>query len=304
MLRLTHMLPKYPHFVPLELSHKKIVDKIGVNFEPYSDFDFISLFCWNTDGSTEISDLNGNIAIKLPDYVSGDPIFSLLGENKIDDSIEKLIALKSEIELVPEPVVMAIKDRSRFSVVEDIDQYDYVYALEDHAFLRGKKFKGKRKKMARFTRRFGSNASVHKINFQDSGDLKHLKEVFFEWATEKNKTQEETRQENIVLDRFVKYSEIFNLMGLYLTVQNKVVGFSIIEISHHNYAVYHFQKVLPSVNDADLYLTTQTSRQLLEMGCKYINWEQDLGIESLRQTKINHKPIKMLKKYKVQRTLL
>ena len=299
------MLPSYPQFASLDISHKNEIHKICSMFEPYSDFDFTSLFGWNTDGSSEVSNLGGNLVIKLPHYITSKTTYSLLGENRIDESLGELIRLAGKLELVPEPVIKAIKHKSAYEVTEEIDQFDYVYSVEDHAFLNGQKFKGKRKKIAKFMNRFESNVSIAEISFQNKTDAKDMKDVFLKWAEEKQKPVEEIRQESIVLDRFINHAESFNLVGLKLSINKKVVGFSIVEISRMDYALYHFHKILPSSGDgSDVYLTNQVSRLLFEKGCRFINWEQDLGIGGLRQNKMSYHPIKMLKKYKVQRTLL
>lgn len=299
------MLPSFPEFELLDLSHKELVRKMVVGFEPYSDFDFTSLFCWNTDNSAEISTINNNLVVRMPNYTTGHLLHTFIGKHKVDVSLNKLISKVGALELVPESVITEIVNRNLFTVIEDMDQHDYVYSLEDHAHLAGGKFKGKRKKMTKFINRFDSNISVSKINFAEHADCKEIKEVFVKWAKGKKKTLEDVQQESVVIDRFIKYSKNFNLLGLKLIANNKVVGFSIVEIVHGGYALYHFQKVLVSSGvGADIFLTSQTSKLLLDKGCKYINWEQDLGILGLRETKTNYKPLKMLKKYKVDKVLV
>lgn len=305
MLRLRYMIPSYPKFVPLNISHKNIVNDITASLDLYSDFDFTSLFCWSAGGTTEVSILNGNLVVRMPDYLSGEPIYTLNGDNEIDKSLNELLHMTKEIELVPEPVVKSIKNKGLFAIKEDINHFDYIYSLEDHANFKGKNFKSKRNKMSRFVTRHGSDITLNEINFEDPVDIREIKEVFLNWAAERAKRPQEIAQESDVIDKFIKYSENFHLCGLKLSIGGKAVGFSIVEMPRQNFAIYHFQKVLDSSGvGTDVYLTNQTSKLLLKMGCKYINWEQDLGITGLRLSKSNYQPIKFLKKFKVQGSLL
>lgn len=295
------MIPLFPQFTPLSLSHKNTVRDITSKFELYSDFDFTSMFCWSAGGTTEVSILNDNLVVRMPDYLSGERIYTLIGDNEIDKSLNELLQKTKVIELVPEPVIKSIQNKDSFIIKEDINHFDYIYSLEDHANFNGKNFKSKRNKMSRFINNHGSNIILNEIDFKDPEELKVVKEIFLNWAAERAKTPEEITQESDVIDKFIKYSENFNLYGLKFSVAGKAAGFSIVEMPRQNFAIYHFQKVLDSSGvGADVYLTNQTSKFLLKKGCKYINWEQDLGINGLRLSKTNYQPIKFLKKFRVE----
>lgn len=54
------MIPTFPEFKPIEITDKEEVENFTKNYPPYSDFNFISLFCWDVDGKRRLSWLNGN----------------------------------------------------------------------------------------------------------------------------------------------------------------------------------------------------------------------------------------------------
>ena len=108
------MISKFPSFSRLEIHHKNSVDEITSRYVPYSDFNFTSLFSWNTSGSTAISLLNGNLVIKMPDYSSAQIVYSLLGNKMIDESLVKLLALTPQLKLVPEDTIKSIRSPRSF----------------------------------------------------------------------------------------------------------------------------------------------------------------------------------------------
>lgn len=73
------MIPEFPQFKLIELSDKGSVEKVTQKYLPYSDFDFISMWCWNIKGKIKISKLNNNLVVRFTDYLSGNPFFSFLG---------------------------------------------------------------------------------------------------------------------------------------------------------------------------------------------------------------------------------
>jgi hypothetical protein len=294
------MLPEFPLFSKIDITHKTKLESMVSAYEPYSDFDFTSLFCWNTDGSTEIASLNENLVIKLPDYISGETTYSLLGKNRIDDSLVELLKEFSEISLVPEIVVKHIINQDLFEISEDRDQFDYIYSIFDHATFTGKKFKSKRNKMNRFLQANEENINLEFADFQNKEHHAVIKQIFDKWAHEGDKNSDDAAQESLAIDRLLEFGSEFNLLGQILTINGNPEGFSVVEILSDEYAIYHFQKSLSGNPGIDIYLTNCTSKILLDRGCKYINWEQDLGLEGLRNAKINYQPIKLLKKYTIK----
>jgi uncharacterized protein len=295
------MIAKFPSFSPLELNHKDEIQTLTSKFEPYSDFNFVSLFCWNTAGSTKISDLNGNLVINLPDYITGEPVYSLLGDSKIDSSLEDLLQVTPRLRMVPEVVIKNISDPHKFYLEEDWGHFDYIYSLQEHATMPGGKFKEKRKKANKFERAYAGRYRVDELALSNSAHKQMLRDVFRQWATVKNKPAEESRAEGLAIDRLWKNASSLDLIGLLVTVDGKASGFSITEIVHSQNAIYHFHKTLPIFENIDVFLTRETAARLCDKGATAINWEQDLGIAGLRASKQSYKPIRQLKKFTVRK---
>jgi hypothetical protein len=63
------MIPTFPVFKRLEITDKVDFKKIVLQFEPYSDHNFVSLWSFDTKEDCEISILNENLVIKMNDFL-------------------------------------------------------------------------------------------------------------------------------------------------------------------------------------------------------------------------------------------
>ncbi len=95
------MLPEFPNFKKLELTDKEDVEKITSKFPPYSDFNFISMWSWDTKGEMRISQLNNNFVVRFTDYLTGEPFYSFLGDNKVNETAEALLELSKKEKVMP-----------------------------------------------------------------------------------------------------------------------------------------------------------------------------------------------------------
>ena len=66
------------------------IEKITSDFPPYSDFNFVSLWCWNLTNKTQLSLLNDNLVIRMEDYTTADIFYMFIGQSKIKNTIEIL----------------------------------------------------------------------------------------------------------------------------------------------------------------------------------------------------------------------
>jgi hypothetical protein len=285
-------------FKKLSISDKNLVESITSKFEPYSDFNFTSLFSWD-DGTTEVCLLNGNVVIKIADYATGKPVYSILGNANIDESIKQVFSFTDKLELVPEVVVQQITNVNDFNIVEDNNNFDYIYSVKDLALLSGQR--SRRKKINRFLTEFGDQVSVKEVDVSHPNSALRLNDVFMRWSRERNKQDEETLHENQAINKLLKNSTYFSLLCLEININNNVVGFSINEFLDSAYAICHFQKSVLSYPNIDVYFTRQVSERIEKAGCKYVNWEQDLGLPGLKQLKMSYRPDHFLKKYTIRR---
>lgn len=292
------MLTHYPNFTKLNISLKNEVEKITNLYDPYSDFNFTSMLCWDFNKNASLSIIGNNLVIKIPDYLTGEDVYSILGKDNIDESIKKLLTITPELKLVPELVVENLQRDKELVVLEDPDNFDYVYYIPEILNLGGKSNKKQRNKLNQFSARYNDFTVKHISPTKDVIHRKYL-DIFDDWKTRKADDIEQANERKaigILLDNLVDLDVIITE----IRIDNVVVGFSINEKLNNENAICHFQKYLPNYNNIDTALTFFSSNKLLDEGCKYVNWEQDLGLKGLKRNKNEYKPQKFLKKYTIK----
>ena len=126
------MIPLFPSFKKLELEDKAEIDRIVRGFQPYSDFDFPSMFMWNIEDKIRISSLHNNLIVLFSDYLTGVPFFSFIGTNQPNETTLALLKytidqhMDGVIKLLPEEVAVLL-DTDLFHISEDRDSFDYIY---------------------------------------------------------------------------------------------------------------------------------------------------------------------------------
>jgi hypothetical protein len=297
------MIATYPDFSKLSLEHKDQLARFTAKFEPYSDFNFVSLFSWNTDGSAEVAILDGNLVIRIPDYLDGHPVYSLLGDNRIDASVETLLQSVPKLELVPEAVIQKLEQPGLYAIAEDENNFDYVYDVSHLIHLKGSHFKKKRNKNNVFVKEHeGYELVVKVVKDLDVAHIEALQQVDRQWAQIASRDKGDILAERKALDRLFESFSAFELIIVEVVVDNEIKAFSVNELLASGYALCHFEKALTTHHEhLNTFLTIEVAKKLHEAGCEFMNWEQDLGLEGLRRSKQSYHPIRMLKKYTLSR---
>ena len=295
------MIAHFPAFSKLELQHKNSIEEITGGFPPYSDFNFTSLFCWNVDGSAAVSLLNDNLVIRIPDYTSAKIIYSILGKNRLDDSLHQLLEVASELNMVPEDTISSIQHQHRFKIAEDRGNFDYIYNLADLAKLTGRQHKKKRHKVNRVRETFADKLRVDNMNYVDEDLVSKIEAVFERWRKHSKQSEKELQSESIAIRRLLENADSLDLFVTLVSVETEPVAFSINEVLDDKNALCHFEKAAPIHHHIFSFVAHQAAEHLLAQDCEFVNWEQDMDIPGLRQLKMSYHPSSMLKKYTVNK---
>lgn len=294
------MIPEFPKFKKLELSDKKEIEKITAKFPPYSDFNFVSMWSWDIKEEMRTSVLNGNLVVRFTDYLTGEPFFSFMGNNKVEETVKELISFseknykKNSLRLIPEEITNNLVG-SNFNLIPDQDAYDYVYSVS-HLSNMHKWPKHSSSRNIRSFSKLYPNYVVKHHSIKDAQQNEYMK-MFKKWAENKGIEDCLKLNEYKALERIfrVKQDNI-NIVSLY--VDSILVGFTIYEILSSEYAISHFAKAdigyHRAMNDV---LNWEEAKILNSRDVKYFNWEQDLGILGLRESKEKYKPFFFLKKF-------
>lgn len=296
------MIPKFPYFKTLTVEDKEEIDRFVEQFPPYSDYNFISMFVWCTEPPPLISLLNGNLVVRLNDYVTNEAFYSFLGKNKTVATAKTLLAYSKTngfpdyLKLIPEISIQADESiYAFFDVLEDRDQFDYIFSLEELDSHSGNKYSEKRNFINRFKKNY--RYQHREVDIKDPIIQKQILELFEVWGKVRKKDREEIKQELVAYKKALKSCNNLKLIVIGLYVDEKLIGVSINEILHDGYAINLFEKGDITYTGVFQLLKHLAGVYLTKEGCKFLNFEQDLGVEGLRKSKTSYHPVFYLKKY-------
>jgi len=178
----------------------------------------------------------------------------------------------------------------------DRDGYDYVYDINDLADLPGKKYQKKRNHCNRFRTDY-PNYHVEPLN---DDNLSKVQEMLSAWYADKEQENPDNDflMEQVALNKaFTHYKEL-ELDGLVLFNDEKVLGFTMgSRLSHDTYDI-HFEKAWGDVNGAYAIINYEFARYLREKhpDIRFLDREDDMGIEGLRIAKERYFPHHMVEK--------
>jgi uncharacterized protein len=291
------------NFKPLELEDKVIFDKY---LKPYSfltcEYSFTNLFIWRKGCDIQYTIMNDALIIKKTDFNGRYHFMQPIGYNKnnLKELVEELISIKQIQKLdylfkdVETPFLKDLEDvfPGKFSIVEDRDNFDYIYDSKKLATLSGNALHRKKNHY---------NAFIKKYDYR----VEQLREELLEdcimasreWCF-KNECKGYVLYEMRSIIDLLKNMSSLDFTGIVVYVNDKPSAFTIGEKMNDNMAIIHTEKADSEVRGLYAFI----NKVFVETYFKdipYINREQDLGIEGLRHAKESYQPIKLEAKYTV-----
>ncbi len=177
-----------------------------------------------------------------------------------------------------------------YHVEEDKDNFDYLYLRDGLSRLEGRKFHRKRNRVRHFLSMYQCLSRVLTPDRVDDA-----LEVLEKWR----ESSAEEGDYGPAREGLLKMDEL-GLQGLIYYIDGNPVAYAMGEPMPTGHFAVHFEKGLPAYQGL-LQFVNQNFAASLPEGVKYINREQDLGIEGLRHAKLSYRPDGFVKKYRVYR---
>ncbi|MEO6508589.1 MAG: phosphatidylglycerol lysyltransferase domain-containing protein [Patescibacteria group bacterium] len=298
------VLPRFPEFIKIDLTHIEEIASYTSKFPPYNDFEFLSLWTYNSQEQNAASILNGNLVVKMQDFTTSDFFYSFLGSNHVKETITTLLAKSKEaglgaLRLVPEANLLNTSDlENYFKIEEDPDSFDYILSVADIAELTGSKYHDKRNLVKKF-KKLHPTHSIELLDLREEKTRQHILDLFTRWEKYKGKDKTDTDTELQAIKRLFDVVDLLHLKGIGIYVDGVLVGFSTYHTVHDNFAILSFQKGDTSYPGIYEYLNHESAKHLRTLGSTHINYEQDLGIAGLRKAKQLWRPVTFHKKYTI-----
>ncbi|UCF94783.1 MAG: DUF2156 domain-containing protein [Desulfobacterales bacterium] len=183
----------------------------------------------------------------------------------------------------------------RAVVAEERGDWDYLYAVSDLIELKGSRFHKKKNLLNQFTKKYDY------VYTELSPDLiARARAMQSDWCTWRDcESSAILAAENRAIARMLMHwEELTGLLGGALLVEGAMVAYTVAEGLTDDTLLIHFEK-----GDTDYKGAYQAINQmfLAHAGQKFswVNREQDLGDENLRQAKLSYLPEDFLRKYRV-----
>lgn len=179
---------------------------------------------------------------------------------------------------------------SEFLFERSPENQDYIYLCEDLATLRGKKFHAKRNHISKFYKTYDNTRfeTLDEVNKSDA------LRVVLGWFAE-NGIPSNDNEEIRAICEALEYMDVFNMQGAVLYVDEKPVAMTLgSEISPNIFDI-NFEKALREYDGVYAVINNEFAKTLTRY--KYINREEDMGIEGLKKAKLSYNPIIILDRY-------
>ncbi|MFW6364851.1 MAG: DUF2156 domain-containing protein [Spirochaetota bacterium] len=184
-------------------------------------------------------------------------------------------------------------DPREFDVYHNEDDSDYIYTVEKMATYSGRKLSKKRNLLKQFFSQY-----EHECLPASEETLPAMREILDGWQRDILLPIEETDYHAAA--EAIDLIDALNLYGFVYLIGGVPAGYLLGEDLTSDTYVLHFAKGLTEYKGLYQFMYNDLARHLREKGCYlYLNFEQDLGIQSLRQAKSSYKPDHMGMKYRV-----
>ena len=267
-----------------------------------ADYNFGNIFIWDRRYRQLISRCGDRMLTKL--RYEGKPAFVFpIGRGPLRPAVETLRAFAAErgypfcLRGITEEhrALLEAEYPGRFEYREDVDNADYLYLAEKLSTYAGKALHGKKNHCNRFEAE------------NDWDFLPLTRELIpgcFDMLVEWNEENAARLDPSVVFehDAVVRAFAAFERLGLeggVLRAGGRIVGFTLGEMCSADTFDVHFEKADGALNGAYPMVCRELTRLLLARHpeLRYINREDDMGLEPLRRSKLSYKPEFLLKKY-------
>ena len=188
-----------------------------------------------------------------------------------------------------------------FSQEESRDDFEYLYLTENLRNLKGKKYHSKRNHISAFSKAY--NWSYERLT---PSILPEVFEMADKWTAEMKKLTDDSQSievENAALKEYLPHMEKLNLRGGCIRVDGKIVAFTFGSPISSKVFDVHVEKALPDYRTAYSLINREfVSSELSDF--RYVNREDDMGLEGLRKAKLSYHPDILLKKYVIKELTL
>lgn len=285
-----------------------ITARVGKSGERGSEYSFANLLLWAPAYGQTVADYNGLLLVRVG-LSDGFGYFWPAGEGNIPAA---LAALEADANERGEPFRLVCLSAERVEELEALrpgefeftshrEGWDYLYGVDKLSDLAGRKLHSKRNHCARF------DDAVPGWTFapMTQADLPDCLALDAEWDRRSRAREGEAEAEDMTLERkaLLTAAELFSAIGLEGGVLRdeggKLLAFTMGDLISEDTFDVHFEKALDDIPGCYAVVNREFARLIRERypSVRWLNREEDMGIEGLRRAKESYYPDLMGEKH-------
>lgn len=287
-----------------------VQELLAMGDERGCEYNFSTLYLWNHAFHAEIARVDGFFTERLS-APNGSHYLFPVGRGNLKGAIEALIEDSRERGESFTFTGVNPEDQEkldslfpgRFTYHPNRFSFDYLYDIDRLADLGGKKLHAKRNHIHRFEESFPD------WTFEPLGpdNLHECLTMDREWyrrnATDRNAEMldDSLNEENMAIQKAVDHFDTLGLEGGLIRAEGYVLAFTIGDRLHENSDTYniHFEKSFSDIQGGYAIINREFARWVRDRHpeIRYLNREEDMGLENLRKAKESYYPDLMVEKY-------
>jgi hypothetical protein len=298
----------------IKLEDKALFNSYFHKYPPQtSEFTFTNLYMWRNFYGFNFMEWKDHLLLFSRDIFEAKKIpasgnkkalyfFPPIGPNPAEIIVSLFENLKEvEFHRVPERISEDIRNHSKFSslsidILEDRDNWDYVYETEKLRNLPGNQYRQNRRWLNKFLENYD-----YEFKILTENEVELIKKLQLEWCILRECEDDEGLKEEELaiydaLDNFLA----LDFQGAIICIDDKCAAYTFGEMLNPETMVIHVEKAHMDYEGAYQAINNLFLKNSFEEVI-YVNREQDLGVPGLRRAKESYKPIRMEKKSIVYR---
>lgn len=282
-------------FREIKVSDGEIIRGLYMEGENSCENAFVNLLVWQKAYRNEIAFFDNMLFVRS--FSNGKPAYRL----PIGGDLEKGMRILREF-TGGDPRIWAQEGvrleefrkvySERYEFCESRDAFDYIYEREALASLSGKKYHGKRNHISAFSKK-------HEWHYEriTQDNIPAVRECASEWYKQNaERVDRYMLVEREGIETLLDNMEVLGIHGGAIVCDGRVVAFTLGSRINREVFDIHIEKALPDYAEAYTVINREFVRhELTEY--KYVNREDDMGLEGLRRAKLSYRPAILLKKY-------
>ena len=287
-------------FQPLQLDQREEYFEILAQSSPRGcEYNFSNLFCW---GRQKMALHQGNLAFfsqfnrksVYPFPLGKDlkpTLDAIIHDAKMRGIPCRLTGMNSDDRALLEDLYPG-----RFRIHSDRSGFDYVYAIEDLAELKGRKYQKKRNHLNRFLQ----NHPHYSVQPISDGNLPQVEAMLEQWYADKQKADplQDLHMERCAIRKALQNWKALGMEGILLLSEGRVLAMTLgSPLPYHTFDV-QYEKALVDADGAYPAINWCFARYLREKypHLRWLDREEDMGLEGLRKAKLSYCPDHLIEK--------